>query len=791
MAKRRQVSNRTKSKPETSAAAAAYSKTHWTVLLVSVCFFARWFVPTEATAQGQTLWLAGGTFLSVAWYCWWQSRQIRVVRIRFGVLDATIGVLALAHVISCLLVLTSSGQKRFALTLLWEWSAVAIQFFALQQVLADRLNRKTIQNAMLAILIALSGYGIYQHWIEHPAQVKQYLETRRDLDEIPTVNRTAEQDRKFRELTAALLNQQVPLDGRASELFLRRLRDSTEPYGFFALANTYGGFVALLVVLLLVQLVSAAGVDSNTKQFQFNVWVRSHWPWVLACLAALYCLLLTKSRSAFLAAIAGTVVFGLQQLRARTSDQRRKTVLLSIAAVIVVALVMIVVAFSTGSLDAEVFTEAPKSLRYRIQYWTGTVNVIQQHPWFGVGPGNFRGHYLKHKLPEASEEIADPHQYVLDVFVNSGVLGLAAVLFLTWLFVRSLWKPHKSTTNEPVNEDRARTSSALMIAVTVALVFAWQWTIEARTNMSLLAVGSVASLIGAILDRRESRVPPATQHSDVLFGASAAAVLLTHLLVAGGIAYPAVNLSLFVLIAFAIVPRESMDEPTESKPANSTTGAAEKRFRRRSNAWQSFAVGCFVFGVSCLIIGLGPVLRSQTAVQFGDYVLTTQNNMAAARSEYLAAAKADPWSPQPHLSLAQLSFRSSNKGRVEKYFSEAVGHALDAAARNPNSRIALHFVAKWYSIRFQFSSDANDAKEAVRWYAQVLEGYPTQPTWNAEYALALAAAGQKTAAQKQARHTLVLEQINQAAQHSDRFLAAELLQDIQILANPGEDKSTD
>ncbi len=28
--------------------------------------------------------------------------------------------------------------------------------------------------------------------------------------------------------------------------------------------------------------------------------------------------------------------------------------------------------------------------------------------WWGVGPGNFAGPYLKYKLPQSSEEILDP-----------------------------------------------------------------------------------------------------------------------------------------------------------------------------------------------------------------------------------------------------------------------------------------------------------------------------------------------------------------------------------------------
>ena len=45
--------------------------------------------------------------------------------------------------------------------------------------------------------------------------------------------------------------------------------------------------------------------------------------------------------------------------------------------------------------------------------------------WWGVGPGNFGGPYLKYKLPESSEEILDPHNMFIEVWATAGVLGIA------------------------------------------------------------------------------------------------------------------------------------------------------------------------------------------------------------------------------------------------------------------------------------------------------------------------------------------------------------------------------
>ncbi len=47
--------------------------------------------------------------------------------------------------------------------------------------------------------------------------------------------------------------------------------------------------------------------------------------------------------------------------------------------------------------------------------------------WWGVGPGNFGGPYLKYKLPESSEEILDPHNLFLEVWATAGFWALLAL----------------------------------------------------------------------------------------------------------------------------------------------------------------------------------------------------------------------------------------------------------------------------------------------------------------------------------------------------------------------------
>ena len=127
------------------------------------------------------------------------------------------------------------------------------------------------------------------------------------------------------------------------------------------------------------------------------------------------CLLLTKSRAGYLAVVAGA---GLLWCVARLEKggPRARFLWGGAAAVALLA----ILGASTGALDREVFSEAGKSLGYRMQYWQSTLSMIHDHPLLGVGPGQFQDHYTTYKLPEASEEVQDPHNFLLEVWATAG-----------------------------------------------------------------------------------------------------------------------------------------------------------------------------------------------------------------------------------------------------------------------------------------------------------------------------------------------------------------------------------
>jgi len=78
---------------------------------------------------------------------------------------------------------------------------------------------------------------------------------------------------------------------------------------------------------------------------------------------------------------------------------------------------------------------------FRLELWRSTLTLIREHPWFGVGPGNFQAAYrTRYILPSAWAEpdLEHPHNVYLDHWTRMGVLGLLAGVVIQAAFWRAV-----------------------------------------------------------------------------------------------------------------------------------------------------------------------------------------------------------------------------------------------------------------------------------------------------------------------------------------------------------------
>lgn len=765
--------------------------------LLWALFFARWFVPTEGSPEGETLWLSALTLAVSAFWFWWQSKQ-GVPRLSPGLLDAAIWSVAGAHVVSAVLVIAGEGEKRLALNMLWEWFSLAALVTTLRQMLLKEAARERFRQTVVIVGVSLAVFGIWQHYFWYGNNLKEYQILRSELEDLETTaSLTPEQARRKLELESRFLSDNIPLREPQRGLFERRLRDSSEPLGFFALANSFAGILAVVTVLLAAGLLQQflaniparprndlsktpdARASPNSTRTQ--TWLKENSVQLGCLVVATFTLLLTKSRTAFVGAAAGLVLAVLLSLAGLKREALKRAAVITVFAALL-STVLVGVGVATGSLDIEVLSEAPKSLEYRMLYWRGTAQVIAESPWFGVGPGNFRSHYLRHKLPETSEEISDPHNFVLDVVANAGVPGALTLLFLLVVILRnairlakSPWQPSNdgdagSESGQPLDEAASDVPSpTTVVCVAAGVAVGWQFVAEASTNLRVLSTGILAIVIciasGRI--RFTSRAVPGARLSPVACVAAIFA-LLVHLLAAGGIAMPAICGCLLILTVLA--------EPLPTRQSTRESAAGVRA------TVLGLAIAMAVAFGACLQTAFLPLVRSTAQLRSGDFEATRQSRFDLARKYYSDAAAANPLSPEPLMRLSDVLFLLWEQTRRNEHFGEGVKFALEAAKRNPYSGYYAYQIGRRHRQLFKQTNDHAAAESAVEWLGKAVAAYPTHPLWNAEFAVSLDEAGRTREATMAATSTLRLDAINRKAGHVDKYLPDPILKEVRRIA---------
>jgi O-antigen ligase len=147
-------------------------------------------------------------------------------------------------------------------------------------------------------------------------------------------------------------------------------------------------------------------------------------------LPVVLCLYLTYSRGAWLLGLPAAFLFlGLMR--------GRKALLITLLVILVIGLSLLPL-IGTERLGSLVNTQSGTTF-LRLKLWQGSLNMIRDHPLFGVGLDNFLYQYrTRYVLPEAWEELdlSHPHNIILDFWTRLGILGVIAIGWLQFAFFR-------------------------------------------------------------------------------------------------------------------------------------------------------------------------------------------------------------------------------------------------------------------------------------------------------------------------------------------------------------------
>lgn len=703
---------------------------------VVALFVARPLLPSEGpvTAEGEGLQFV---LLALVLCCVWLLVGLwnGGLSVRIGWADA--GWLALLACLALSAYAASAHRAaRPSINVFWEWVALGLGFFLVRQLVLTDREARAAAAVMLALAATLSAYGLHEYFVTKPATQKLY-------------NRNPEK---------VLHEMGIPIEKDAPQRmrFEDRLR-STEPMATFGLANSLAGVLAPWLVV-------AAGL----ALFGHRRDAAADWR-LRASLAAMVllaglmgaCLLLTKSRSAWIASAAGFA--GLAGWALRQGQWISRRVLLAglgLLSLLIAAAVLV------GGLDRQVLTEAAKSLGYRGQYWQSSLAMIADHPWLGCGPGNFQDEYTQYKLPQASEVVADPHNLLMEVWATAGTPALLAFLGIfagagcdlwRWRSRRDAAAPQR---DEAFAEPEVRLSWILAGGACAGFALAYLVGLAATAPLSDQALAGglavMAVALASLYPWIERGVMPAALP---LLGA---AVLSVNLLAAGGIGFPGVAGSLWLLLGLGL-----------------NLAGAEVPRRLLSKAGLATAAGATMLALGAFVLGdYLPVMNARLNLLQAE---ANKISLAERQEKLKAAAAADPRWEKPWRELAALELDRWQR-QHDRTALAAWEHAIgETIRRRPYSAAIREEAGDGYLRAYQRDGRKSDLENAIAGYEHAAELYPNRAETRGKLAIALADAGHRDRARRQADRALELDR---ATPHADQKLSQKLRIAVQNIASP-------
>ncbi len=388
------------------------------------------------------------------------------------------------------------------------------------------------------------------------------------------------------------------------------------------------------------------------------------------------------------------------------------------AGVLLAALLLLQAGLTTAALDAPQLRRdwagqesTANSLAVRLSYWQGCLDLFAGHPLAGVGPGQFPTRYPQFKSIEGPDIPSHPHNWLLTMAAEWGVLGVAGLAIALgaagWRIIRSL--------SEPAAGNAGSRTRALLPALLIVLGC---WLAAASdaapgARIALLpaaAVSLVAAACAALsgLANRSGQV--------ILLGGAIA--FLVHATVSPASGAPAAVWPFWMTVAVAMAWKATGATPDGSRPAG-------------SRVWSRAMLAVVLVAVIATFALITRPLRAAGLMEDARKALAAHQPDRALEL-FAAAAETDPLDPLPARAAAMLNYRLAQQPgqpprRVAALYAAAVERNELAVQRDPYDHAIRRALALSRMYLATATWDFSRVRLAVKDMQEALRLHPEWP----------------------------------------------------------------
>ncbi len=531
----------------------------------------------------------------------------------------------------------------------------------------------------------------------------------------------------------------IPLDSPTVDLFERRMK-AREAQGFFPHSNVAGSYLVLCALAAAGLTVArwsalrkrAAGLSPVGRSMSVTPDSSSAVPVFLALggaaitAALFFAAWLTGSLGAILAGAAAAVVWVLYELVGRRIALHGRRIFCAAWGL---------VALGTAAVVAwgVIFQSLPHwSLHFRWLYWRSSWPMLLDHWLTGVGRENFRRAYLQYKPMAVPEEIANPHNFLVQAAAEWGIGGVLAVVALllggSWMLTRARHpahgraKPHPSARDSHGSILNAGLWGAALFAVLIIARLPLLGVADVHYVYYLSGVAALAWLAGFVCFVPGTAGVPSAGFADGAHRGMVAGLFAFVL-------HDLINFALFVPGSATVFVALFACCVSRAAPA-AADGAPPSLARRWFPAFAGLSATILTLTMIAAPVWRSDFLRNRAEALAREPFRGPLAGHPADRL-FLQAAAADPLDPTAYRRRAAwLMSVAAGEPAVRDEALALAGASLEAAAaRDPRQHDIprARMSAEW--MRALSTGQAEHYRAAVRAGHQARALYPLDPDW--------------------------------------------------------------